>query len=204
MSQTAPLLPGASFGFHSCPYLTAVSQGAFPLGNENTVIPLGCNGHSGGEEGHEHNRERERRGGEMKIWRVKRELREQLRSRIVSYIMERGKGKKIKTKSKIWREQNITEILLFVASLTLHEREDKKKQKHLHSNTKRHSRDISLFYGPLMFAVRHILHNVLCASGKRQVMIALGDHMFTCQTFLDFFAFNTFLLEGLKEYKEGW
>lgn len=85
MSQTAPLLPGASFGFHSCPYLTAVSQGAFPLGNENTVIPLGCNGHSGGEEGHEHNRERERRGGEMKIWRVKRELREQLRSRIVSY-----------------------------------------------------------------------------------------------------------------------
>lgn len=85
MSQTAPPLPGASFGFHSCPYLTAVSQGAFPLGNENTVIPLGCNGHSGGEEGHEHNRERERRGGEMKIWRVKRELREQLRSRIVSY-----------------------------------------------------------------------------------------------------------------------
>lgn len=60
MSQTAPPLPGASFGFHSCPYLTAVSQGAFPLGNENTVIPLGCNGHSGGEEGHEHNRERER------------------------------------------------------------------------------------------------------------------------------------------------
>lgn len=101
----------------------------------------------------------EKERGEMKIWRVKRELREQLRSRIVSYIMERGKGKKIKTKSKIWREQNITEILLFVASLTLHEREDKKKTKHLHSNTKRHSRDISLFYGPLMFAVRHILHN---------------------------------------------
>lgn len=69
----------------------------------------------------------EKERGEMKIWRVKRELREQLRSRIVSYIMERGKGKKIKTKSKIWREQNITEILLFVASLTLHEREDKEK-----------------------------------------------------------------------------
>lgn len=48
-----------------------------------------------------------------------------------------------------------------------------------------------------MFAVQRILHNVLCASGKRRVMIALGDHVFTSQTFLDFFAFNTFLLEGL-------
>lgn len=145
MSQTAPPLPGASFGFHSCPYLTAVSQGAFPLGNENTVIPLGCNGHSGGEEGHEHNRERERRGGEKRIWRVKRELREQLRSRIVSYIMERGKGKKIKTKSKIWREQNITEILLFVASLTLHEREEKKKKKHTFTVTPKNTAGIFLY-----------------------------------------------------------
>lgn len=79
----------------------------------------------------------------------------------------------------------------------------KKNKTYLHKNTRKHSRDISLFYGPLMSAVRRILHNVLCASGKRWVMIALHDHVFTCQTFLDFFAFNSFLLEGLKEYEDG-
>lgn len=126
MSQTAPLLPGASFGFHSCPYLTAVSQGAFPLGNENTVIPLGCNGHSGGEEGHEHNRERERRGGEMKIWRVKRELREQLRSRIVSYIMERGKENKDQVKDLKRTKHNWNTLVCSFSYSTWEGRQNKK------------------------------------------------------------------------------
>lgn len=57
-SQTTPLLPGALFlASIPAPYLNAVSQGAFPLGTENTVMP--------GEEGHEHNKERGGGGGEI-------------------------------------------------------------------------------------------------------------------------------------------